>query len=205
MRIWIVFFSLAVLFLIPFILFGDSFEAWLEGDGASEWLTSHGQWAWIMAILLLLADLVAPVPATAVMAGLGVLYGPWMGGLIGAVGSILSGLTAYTLCRYGGRRFAVYLAGEESLNKSEAFFKRRGGWMVILSRWMPLMPEVVSCLAGIVRMPAALFTAALTCGSVPMAVAFAWLGHAGADRPLLAMAAGAIIPLLIWAILPTRR
>jgi len=205
MRIWIIFFSLALLFLIPFIFFGDAFEAWLEGEGASDWLSSCGEWGWIMAILLLMADLVLPVPATAVMAALGVLYGPWWGGLLGSAGSVLSGLFAYSLCRYGGRRFAVFLAGEESLKKSEAFFTRSGGWVVILSRWMPLMPEVIACLAGLVRMPAALFVAALTCGSVPMAFVFAWLGDASADRPGLALAASALIPLLLWAVSTSRR
>ncbi|MFH2001092.1 MAG: VTT domain-containing protein [Planctomycetota bacterium] len=205
MRIWLVFIFLAVVLVIPFLFLGDSFAAWLEGDGASDWLSSCGGWAWIMALLLMVADLVLPVPATAVMAGLGVIYGPWLGGLVGAAGSILSGIIAYALCRYGGRRFAVLLAGEESLEKSRSFFARSGGWMVILSRWMPLMPEVVACLAGLVRMPAHLFMAALACGSIPMAFVYAWVGHAGAGRPGLALAAAALLPLLLWWVLPIRR
>ncbi len=126
---------------------------------------------------LLVSDLVLPVPATGVMAALGVLYGPVRGGLIGAVGSILSGSIAYGLCRLLGRRAAVKLAGEKDLARAEGFFDSAGGWAVALSRWLPVLPEAVACLAGLARMRALSFFIALACGSIPMAFAFAALGH----------------------------
>ena len=128
MRIWIVFLGFAVLFAVPFVLFGDSFDQWLAGDAAVEWLRSHGSWAWAAAILLLVGDLVLPVPATAVMAALGILYGPVLGGLAGAAGSILSGVLAYAACRAAGRSAALKLAGAEGLERGERFFARAGGW-----------------------------------------------------------------------------
>jgi len=199
MRIWVIFLGLAVLFAVPFLLFGKSFDAWLAGDAAVEWLRSHGSWAWAAAIVLLVGDLVLPVPATAVMAALGILYGPVLGGLVGAAGSILSGALAYAACRAAGRPAALRLAGAEGLARGERFFARTGGWAVALSRWMPLLPEVVACMAGLARMPALRFLAALVCGSLPMAVTYALLGHAGTSRPALAVAACALIPLVLWA------
>jgi uncharacterized membrane protein YdjX (TVP38/TMEM64 family) len=198
MRIWILFIGLAVLFAVPFVLFGENFDEWLDGKRALEWLKGYGAWAWAMAVALLVGDLLLPIPATAVMAALGMLYGPVAGGLIGGAGSMLSGIVAYLLCRHAGRGAALRLAGEEELKKGERFFARSGGFAVALSRWMPLMPEVIACMAGLVRMKAAVFLAALACGSLPMAFAFACLGHLGTDKPALALAASAVIPLVLW-------
>jgi uncharacterized membrane protein YdjX (TVP38/TMEM64 family) len=200
MRIFLVFIALALLFAIPFILFGDQFDAWLEGDGALEWLRGFDDWAWAMALALLVADLALPVPATAVMAGLGILYGPLIGGMVGAIGSVLSGLVAYITCRALGRKAALALAGEKDLARAESFFARSGGWAVVFSRWMPLLPEVIACMAGLARMPGGGFVAALCCGSLPMAFTFAFIGHRGAAHPILALCASAVIPLLLWAI-----
>jgi len=199
MRLWILLIALAVLFAVPFLLFGGEFDEWFAGEGAVAWLRGHGSWAWAAAVLLLVSDLVLPVPATAVMAALGIIYGPVTGGLIGAAGSWLSGAVAYGLCRAAGRPAALRLAGAEGLARGERFFERSGGWAVALSRWLPLLPEVVACMAGLTRMPAGRFLAALACGSLPMAAAYAAIGHAGAEHPALALAASAVIPLLLWA------
>jgi uncharacterized membrane protein YdjX (TVP38/TMEM64 family) len=64
---------------------------------------------------------------------------------------------------------------------------------------MPLLPEVVACMAGLARMPWFRFLAALACGSAPMAATYAFLGHAGAKRPALAVAVSALLPFLLWA------
>ena len=198
MRIVLLFLLLAAIFVIPFLILGGKFDAWLTTETAVSWLRSFGDWAWAVAILLLLSDLVLPVPATAVMAGLGIIYGPVAGGLIGAAGSCLAGLVGYGACRLAGRRAALFLTGEKDLERGERFFSRSGGWAVVLSRWMPLLPEVVACMAGLMRMPFPRFFVALVCGSLPMAIVFASLGYAAVDRPLLALSASALAPLLLW-------
>jgi uncharacterized membrane protein YdjX (TVP38/TMEM64 family) len=143
-------------------------------------------------------DLLLPVPSTAVHSALGWVYGLLLGGAIGAAGSILSGLLAYSLCRALGRGAAVRLAGERDLARGEELFSSAGGWIVALSRWLPLLPEVVACMAGLARMPLSPFFLALACGSVPMAYAFAAIGALGVGHPTLALALSAGVPLLLW-------
>jgi uncharacterized membrane protein YdjX (TVP38/TMEM64 family) len=46
-------------------------------------------------------------------------------------------------------------------------------------------------------MPLRKFTAALTVGSVPTAFAFAAIGAGWADRPILALAASYVLPILL--------
>jgi uncharacterized membrane protein YdjX (TVP38/TMEM64 family) len=201
MRLLWMFVGLAVLFLIPFLIWGEELTRTFAAGGAVTWLNNYGAWAWAAGVLLLISDLFLPVPATAVMAALGYLYGPLTGGLIGAGGSFLSGALAYGLCRLLGRRAAVRLLGEADLQKGEQLFSRIGGWLVAVSRWLPLFPEVIACMAGLTRMPASTFSLALLCGSLPMGLTFAIIGHAGVQRPGLALTLSAVLPPILWAVL----
>ena len=66
---------------VAFVIWGQAWE-W-SIDQALQQLRPYGALATPMAFLLLVCDLFLPIPATAVMEGLGGLYGPWLGGLIG--------------------------------------------------------------------------------------------------------------------------
>jgi uncharacterized membrane protein YdjX (TVP38/TMEM64 family) len=197
--VWIAL-GLAVLFCVPFLVWGDDFTRWFTGDAALVWIRGWGAWGWFAVIGLLMSDLFLPLPATPVMSAAGYLYGPWVGGLISAIGSVASGLLGYGLCRGFGRGFAVRLAGAEALAENESFFRRRGPWLVAASRWLPLLPEVVSCLAGLTRMPVGTFVAALFCGSVPLGFVYAAIGAAGQDNPRLALGLSVLAPPLLWAV-----
>ena len=196
MRLIGIFVGLGILFLIPFLIWGQALQ-WTP-EGAIEWLENYGRWAWAVALGLLAADLFLPLPATAIMAALGYVYGPVVGGLLGGIGSTASGCLAYGLCRALGRNAAIKLVGRDDLAKGEALFTRFGGWLVTLSRWLPLFPEVVACMAGLTRMPSHLFLIAMLCGSFPMAFTFAFVGHAGVSHPILAISLSAVVPPLLW-------
>ena len=62
------------------------------------------------------------------------------------------------------------------------------------------MPEVVAGVAGLVRMPAGKFFAALACGSIPMGFAFAAMGQMGKEEPELTIVLSAVVPALLWLI-----
>jgi len=198
LRLFGLFLVLAFLVIIPFLIWGDGIEQALATLDAGQWTARFGSWAWAVGLLLLIGDLILPIPATAVMTALGILYGPLLGGLLAAGGSFLAGSIGYGLCRAFGRRAAIAILGERDLHQGEALFARFGGWLVALSRWLPVFPEVIACMAGLTRMPPLAFFTALACGSVPFGFAFAILGHAGVDRPLLAIGLSASIPLLLW-------
>lgn len=196
MRLVVIFLGLAILFAIPFLLWGEV----VREKSTVEWLREYGDWAWAAALVLLVGDLVLPVPATAVMSALGLVYGTFLGALVGACGSILSGCVAYGLCRCLGRGAVVRLAGETDLERGERLFATSGGWLVVFSRWLPLFPEVVACMAGLTRMPLPLFLAALACGTLPVAFTLAAVGSAGVERPVLAIVLSAVLPLVLWAV-----
>lgn len=201
MRFLLTCMTLVALFIASYLIWGDTFESLLAGGEAATFLRRFGGWAWLVAILLILSDVILPIPATAVLATLGIVYGPWLGGVIGCAGSLGAGTLAYLVCRGLGDHAARWLLGEKGFQRSNAFFTRCGGWTVALSRWMIILPEMISCLAGLTRMPARLYFTALACGSVPMCFTYAFIGHHyGTERPLLALSLSAAVPVLLWPI-----
>lgn len=192
--------GLAVLVLIPFLWWGEGFMTTFGEAGAREWLGTWGKSrGWLAGLGLLISDLVLPVPATAVIGALGYLYGALMGGAVGAAGSFLSGVLAYELCRKWGARAAARLLGVEERERAARIFAGgTGGWLVAMSRWMPLLPEMTACMAGLTGMGRGRFYLALACGCVPMALTFAAIGAAGVDRPGLALALSAVLPGVLY-------
>jgi uncharacterized membrane protein YdjX (TVP38/TMEM64 family) len=195
-RLFWIFLGLAVLFLIPFLMWGGHWD-WSPNETV-DWLKQYGKWGWLVAFCLLMGDLFLPITSTAVMSGLGLVYGPVWGGLIGASGSFVSGMMAYGLCRLFGERAIERLLGHEDQVRGKQLFLRYGGWLVALSRWLPLLPEVIACMAGFLRMPWMSFLVALACGTIPMAFTFAMVGHLGADNPTMSMLLSACVPPLLW-------
>ena len=200
MRVIALVFALTGVLLIPFLLWGGTFDRALSFEGAVAWLRGYGPFGGVVVIALLVADVFLPIPATPLMSAAGYLYGSVMGGLLSASGSFLSGVLAYSLCRRFGRGAARRFAGELELERAERYFARRGAWWVALSRWLPLLPEAIACMAGLTRMPSRVFVLALLCGCVPMGFVYAAIGAAGGEHPRLALALSAIVPAILWAV-----
>jgi uncharacterized membrane protein YdjX (TVP38/TMEM64 family) len=172
-----------------------------EANDAVLVLRKYASWAWALGIALIWADLVLPVPQTAVIAALGIIYGTLLGGLLGSLGLVTSGLLGYVMMLTSARRFVQRFVGLQSLHKMESLFDQRGAWAIVLTRSLPYsVPEAMVFLAGLAGMPMRKFTAALSIGSVPTAFAFAAIGAGWADQPILALAVGYVLPFLLLPI-----
>jgi uncharacterized membrane protein YdjX (TVP38/TMEM64 family) len=171
-----------------------------EANDAVLMLRKHESWAWALGIALIWADLVLPVPQSAVIAALGIIYGTLLGGLLGSLGLITGGLLGYVLMLTAARRYAQRLIGR-SLHKMERLFDQSGTWAIVLTRSLPYsVPEAMAFLAGLSGMPMRTFAAALTLGSVPTAFTFAAIGAGWADQPILALVVSYVLPILLLPI-----
>ena len=169
-----------------------------EANDAVLTLRDYGGWAWAVGIALIWSDLVLPIPQTAVIAALGIIYGTWLGGLLGTFALITGGLLGYGLMRTGARRLAQRFMRPQSLRRMESLFDRGGAWAIVLTRSLPYsVPEAMGFLAGLAGMPIRKYTAALTVGSVPTAFVFAAIGAGWADQPVLALAMSYVLPILL--------
>ena len=171
--------------------------ATLDDAEASTALLSHlDTWAWATGILLILADLVLPVPQASVITALGAIYGIALGTLIGTVGLILNGVAGYLLMFTPLRRIIERALKGRSPEAIAELSDRAGPWGIALSRSLPYsIPEAMVCLAGLARMPVKTFLVSLGSGSISTALLYAGIG-AGWDRdPLLALAISYLLPI----------
>lgn len=198
MRLAVFLTGLVLVAVTPLLIFGDTIDEKFGGEKGVALLAEHGHWAWAFAIGLIVSDLVLPVPTPGVMAALGLLYGPVLGGFIGGVGSTLAGLVAYGGCRLLGPRVANFLVGEDNLPRLDRFFRRSGAAALAFSRWLPILPEGLSCLAGLTRMPLGRFLVAVALGSFAMGFAFSSLGSAYTDQPTTGILLSAVVPIALW-------
>lgn len=198
MRNWIVFIIIAALILISFLIWGEDMAAFFNERNTIDRLSNYGAWAWLAGIALLIADLFLPLPATIIMSALGYLYGPLWGGLLAALGNFLSGMVAYWLCRAIGDPAVKWLLGEKDFQKGKQLYDQRGGWIVAVSRWLPILPETIACMAGLNRMNFRKFTLAVLSGALPLGFVFAYIGYSGLTHPVEAVVISAVLPALLW-------
>ena len=172
-----------------------------DANDAVFMLREYDSWAWAVGIGLIWADLVLPVPHTAIIAALGIIYGTVVGGLLGSVALITSGILGYAVMRTSARRLVDRLVGRRFRSKTEILFDRSGIWAIVLTRSLPYsVPEAIVFLAGLAGMPLGKFAMAMTVGSVPTGFAFAAIGAGWADQPILALIVSYFLPVLLLPI-----
>lgn len=205
MRLIFLMIGLAVFFLLGWGLFGEGLEEAWNVESLAQRFEEAKSWAWLLGILLLLADLLLPIPGTVVMSALGAVYGFWIGGLLSVIGSMLAGMLGYGVGRFFDEEFAKRWLGEKDFEKGRSLFERSGAWVVAMSRALPILPEVLSCMAGLLRMPFGKFVIALACGSVPMGFLFAWIGTVGREQPAWGLVFSLGVPAVLWGVAAVMR
>lgn len=188
---------LVTVLLTPYFLWHDRMDAYFASEAYQSWLVSIRPYAWLMGIGLIVGDLVLPIPTPPVMSTMGTLYGTLLGGVIAASGSVLAGMFAYGVARLMGERGARLLASERELAEFRRFFESWGTAGIIASRALPIVPEVLTLLAGMARMSFGRFVVALVIGSIPVGLVLAWAGaQAGHSSTLLLVLT--LIPAGLW-------
>lgn len=172
--------------------------ATLDDAGTSTALLSDlDSWAWAAGILLILADLVLPVPQASLIAALGAIYGIALGTLIGTVGLTLAGASGYLLMSTPVRGVILRVLKGRSPEVIAALSDRAGPWGIALSRSLPYsIPEAIVCLAGLARMPVRTFLVSLGLGSASTALLYAGIGAGWARDPFLALAISYLLPIV---------
>lgn len=101
--------------------------------------------------------------------------------LSGALGCALGSALAWWVGVRGGREFIFkygkyILLKRRDVEKSEAWFVKRGASAVFIARLLPVVRTFISLPAGIARMPFVPFIALSFLGSVPWCYFLAWVG-----------------------------
>lgn len=155
-------------------------------------ISHHGYVA--VFVLMVLESACIPIPSEVIMLFGGALAGGLLAsghahvgllgiGAAGALGNLVGALIAYAVGRAGGRpllaRYGRYLLiRPEHLDRTEAFFARRGDLAVLVGRVLPVVRTFVSLPAGVAEMPVGRFSLYTLIGSLPWTFALAAVGYA---------------------------
>jgi uncharacterized membrane protein YdjX (TVP38/TMEM64 family) len=194
---WFLGFSLCILLI--WVIWGGHWAQWGDVNTVVGVLQGYGVSAGLAGALLLVLDLLLPIPGTVVISALGFIYGTLQGSAIAFAGLFCAGMIGYGLGRLCSLKTAIKFLGEKDFLRGKSLFERGGGWVVALSRALPILPEAISVTAGLLRMPLAAFMISLACGSLPMAVLFAWIGATGHERPWLTLTLSFAVPAVLWS------
>jgi len=126
------------------------------------------------------------------------LSGYYLGAFAGAgfsiVGLLLAGFTGYGISgHYGDRLIKFIIKNDAERNDASQAFRSHGVTTILLSRAVPILPEVSACMAGLMRMPPGKFIPAWVVSTVPYATIAAYAGSissASAPQPAIYTAIG---------------
>jgi uncharacterized membrane protein YdjX (TVP38/TMEM64 family) len=191
--------SLLSLFIIlPFLLWGEAAETWVEqflSDAPSLWLLAA------VIFLLLAGDIALPIPSSVVATASGAFLGIGLGTLVSA-GGMTAGVMAGLLI---GRRYGLpacrAFVGVETYARLERYFRSHGILILVLMRPVPVLAEasVISAASLGIEMKAALgYT---TLANLGVAFAYACLGAWAADHGtfILVFLASLLPPAIFFA------
>src|SRR5262249_8986236 len=89
----------------------------------------------------------------------------------------IGALFAFYLGRRLGRKVVEHVVPRPALDAADRLMARRGGWAIVIGRWVPGIPcDPLSYAAGITRMPWGKFIVLTWIGLVPANLATAFIG-----------------------------
>lgn len=136
-----------------------------------------GAWAPLVYVACVTTEVVvAPIPGLMLYAPGGLIFGPFLGGLLALIGNILGAGIACTASRALGRQSIERFFRPESVNTVQDQLERRGVWLIFLLRVNPLTStDLLSYAAGFTRIPVWKVMLATGCGMAPLCFLQSWV------------------------------
>jgi uncharacterized membrane protein YdjX (TVP38/TMEM64 family) len=136
----------------------------------------------ILGIFLFIAimavqGLLVPIPSEIVLLATGMIWGWFLGGIMGIIGSMGAGLLCYYISRRGGRPLAEKFVGSKAIDIADDFIGKHGISAIIITRFIPFIPfDVISYTSGIVDIDVKKYSIGTLIGSIFRAFFYATLG-----------------------------
>lgn len=195
--------SALVVLAIPILLFSESRQAQIESFVTDTEFQNNKPLAAVTLIGLFAADILLPIPSSAVCAVAGFVFGFLPGALICWVGLNLSALIGYWLgCTLGWKAVETW-SESESVFQAREQMDRWGVWPLIAFRALPVLAEASILMLGTYRYPQKKFWPAILIANLLVAVVFVGMGKWFADQEqfILGLIVCCVLPpigLMIW-------
>lgn len=178
----------------------------LNADQVRGWLIKSKErpsLVFVAVVLVLAVDSVLAVPTITTVVFAGYLLGPLLGGLSSIIGILLAGSFCYWGGRFAGLSRWVKPETAEDVRRSVG---QVGPLPLLLARASPMLPEVLSAMAGAGSMPASRYYLYFLLGNLPFSFAVAYAGSVSTlERPWPALVVGVGIPASMMLVFLVRR
>ena len=155
-----------------------------------------------LIVFFLFIDLFIAIPTMTIIILAGYFIGFELALFYTIFGLLCASLTGYFLSRkYGMKVLDKLTSNEEQKLEMTDLFNKHGILVIILSRSVPMLPEISSCLAGTCNMSFKRFLFAWFLGTIPYVCVISYAGSiSNLDNPMPAIYAALGITILFWFI-----
>jgi uncharacterized membrane protein YdjX (TVP38/TMEM64 family) len=185
-----------LLILIPYLLFGESFEK------STAYLLNYSPHNLVLGLAiggLLTIDILVPVPSSIISTAGGYFLGFEIGTLVSFIGMTLNCIIGYLLGSKIVNPISKKFVGASEISKLEILQKKYGDWIIIISRAVPVLAESSIFMAGIGRMPLNRFILMILFSNLGVSIVYSFIGAYSAhlNSFLLAFAGSIILPVIV--------
>ncbi|MDQ7093875.1 VTT domain-containing protein [Desulfosporosinus sp. PR] len=192
-------YSWTALIIVAFVVLLAAFFYYDRQNRVSDIIQAWGIWGVFLAILLMAAICMTPIPSEGLVIMFLKIFGVYEGVFFAWVGSTLSSLVIFVLVRCYGQTLMQKLISPERFNTVDHWVKGKGSFGLLVARLLPIPAFAVNYIAG--AMPSMelwtyLWTAAVSMIPYYVGTAFVFLGVAQSTWLWLALGFGALV--LFW-------
>jgi len=147
-----------------------------------EWFVNPIYEIGIIGIFLFLAimaiqGLIVPIPSEIILFAAGMIWGWFIGGLMGIIGSMAAALLCFYISKKGGRPLAEKFIGVNALAMTDELIHKYGIGAIFVARFIPFISfDVISYTSGLVDMDLKKYILGTLIGSIFRAFFYSWLG-----------------------------
>ena len=184
--------------IVPFFLFGERVEAWLQA-----WRENPPDRPIVGAavVLLLATDVFLPIPSSLVSTLAGSQLGAAGGTAASWIGMSLGAVLGFAIARRFGPRLVDWMTRPDDLRRTTALIERFGPLLLVLGRGVPVLAEATVLLFGMHGLTWRRFLPPVLLANLGLALAYSLFGEL-AERyhslPL-ALAVAIALPVLMVA------
>lgn len=166
-----------------------------------EFLDRAGPWGPALYVALMaLAVVISPIPSIPLDLAAGVVFGPFLGGVLSVLGAEIGALISFFLARFLGREAVARLLGDH-LAFCDRCARRQLTGVIFAARLLPIFSfDLVSYGAGLTAIPLRNFALATLFGMIPPTFALTYVGSSVRVGGAWAWTFGAVLVLAFFLV-----
>lgn len=184
----------ALLIVVVFLLFGSYEQSTTQ---ALERLKVEPFQYSLYSFVVLVSDIVLPVPSSIVMYLNGFVLGVWSGSVLSFGSLMLSSVIGYFI----GNIFGIKRSRKTN-EKTMDLLQKYGSYAILITRGIPILSESVCFVCGYNRIPFGRYMIFNAVGFIPICTLYGYLGTVGGDQEAfgIALLASVLITAIFFAI-----